>query len=179
MDLKVIESGGNGGDVVKTAKDLVVIEGFENMPYLAMFGGNLESSTPRGRLEGQQLFDFWGNNLVFPNNQSIQFNSETERALNNTALTSSGRVIIEQAVKADLKFMTDFVKVAVAVSIPTNDKVVIGVKLVQPDNLQSRQFVYIWDATRNELDLPYVPSTGAAPAPGGEGFDYTLDFSFI
>lgn len=178
MDLKIIESGGNGGDVVKTAKDLVVIEGFESMPYLAMFGGNVESSTLRGRLAGQQLFDYWGNDLLFPNNQSVQFNSETERALNNTALTSSGRVVIEQAVKADLKFMTEFVKVAVAVSIPTNDKVVIGVKLVQPDNQQSRQFIYIWDATRNELDLPYIPS-GGSPPPEEGGFDYTLDFSFI
>jgi hypothetical protein len=33
MDLKVIEEG-NGGELVKTAKDLVVISGLQNMVYL-------------------------------------------------------------------------------------------------------------------------------------------------
>jgi hypothetical protein len=178
MDLKVIESAGNGGDLVKTLKDVQVIEGFESMPYLAMFGGNVEASTQRTRLPSEQLFDFWGNNLLFPNDQSIQFNSETERTLNTTALTSSGRSIIEAAVKRDLAFMKAFCEVAVAVSIIDSNRVVIGVRLQEPNNQQSREFIYIWDATRNELNLPYVPS-GARPAPLEVGFDYNLDFTFI
>lgn len=177
MDLKVIENAGNGGDIVKTQKDVQVIEGFENMPYLAMFGGNLAASTKRTRLPSEQLFDFWGNALLFPNDESLQFNSETERTLNNTALTSSGRAIIEAAVKRDLTFMKAFCEVAVAVSIVGVDRLVIGIRLQEPGNQQSRDFIYIWDAMRNELNLPYVPS-GAKPVTA-DGFDYILDFTFI
>ena len=178
MDLRVIENAGNGGDLVKTQKDIQVIEGFENMPYLAMFGGNLDASTQRTVLPSEQQFDFWGNTILFPNGQSIQFNSETERTLNTTALTSSGRSIIEAAVKRDLTFMKAFCEVSVAVSIIDSNRVVIGVRLLEPGNQQSRDFIYIWDATRNELNLPYAPS-GAKPSPSDPGFDYILDFNLI
>src|SRR5687768_10027209 len=147
MDLQLIEDNGNGGDLVKNPKDLSVIEGFQNMPYLAMFGGCVEASTGK-RLASEQAFDWLGNSLLFANESGLQMNSETERALNNTPLTSSGRAIIENAVKTDLKFMKEFCRVGVSVTIPQTDKVVIGIRLIEPDNLQQRDFIYIWDATR-------------------------------
>lgn len=150
MDLKVIESG-NGGDLVKNPKDLAVISGLENMVYLGMFGGNPEQSTPTRRLPSEQAFDWWGNSLFFPNDTSRQFNSETERTLNNVALTSSGRRQIEEAVIKDLEFMQPFATVTVSVTIPERDKVNISVTLQEPQNLQEKKFVYIWDATKNEL----------------------------
>ena len=58
MDLKLIETG-NGGDLVKNSKDLEVIFGFQNMPYLALFGGNPGFSTPTQRPENSQAFDWW------------------------------------------------------------------------------------------------------------------------
>lgn len=150
MDLEVIETG-NGGDLVKKPKDLSVIYGFENMIYLAMFGGNVEASTPTQRLESEQAFDCWMNTLLMPNDLSIQFNSETERTLKQVALNSFGRTLIEQAVKKDLDFMSEFAIVKVVVIIPATDKVLIGIQLTQPDNLQQKVFIYIWDATRMEL----------------------------
>ena len=80
MDLRVIETK-NGGDLVSKKRDLSVIEGFENMPYLALFGGCTEQSTPLLRVKSEQAFDWWGNNLFFPNDQSKQLNSITERIL--------------------------------------------------------------------------------------------------
>lgn len=150
MDLKLIERG-NGGDLFKSKKDLCVIDGLENMVYLALFGGNREASTPITRLESEQAFDWWGNSLLFPDDPGLQFNSLTERTLHNVALTSAGRVQIESAVKQDLEFMRPFARVGVAVSIPETDKVVIGVQLQEPDNLDQRQFLFVWDATRAEL----------------------------
>lgn len=176
MDLLLVEEG-DGGDLVKTRNDLQVIEGLQNMAYLAMFGGNVAASSTNKRLATEQDFSWWGNLLTFPNNQDLQFNSETERALMNTPLTSSGRTIIEQAVKTDLKFMKDFCRVSLAVSIVATDKIVIGIRLQQPDNLQERQFIYIWDATRSELTM----SSGGSGVAGGPNqfFEYTLDFQFI
>jgi hypothetical protein len=178
MDLRFLETN-NGGDFVKTAKDLVVIYGWENMPYLAMFGGNVEASTPTERLVSEQAFDWWGNELLMPNEPSIQFNSETERVLNTTPLTSAGRIKIQQAVINDLRFMKEFAKVAVAVSIISDDRVLIGVQIQEPDNVQKREFIFLWDATRGEIDTINNGSSSPQPQPSQNGFDYILDFAFI
>lgn len=152
MDLKVIETL-NGGDLVKTSKDLQVIYGFESMPYLAMFGGNVEENTPDLRISNRQYFDWWGNNLLFPKDPSVQFNSETERTLNSVALTSQGRVDIEEAVRKDLDFFRDVAEVKVEVNILSDDRVSIGIKIIQ------QIFVYIWDATNKELtDAEFIVS---------------------
>jgi len=169
MDLALIETG-NGGDLVNVGSDLRVFYGFENMPYLAMFGGNEEQSTPSQRLATQQAFDWWGNNLFMPNNQDIQFNSETERALNIIPLTSAGRILIESAIKTDLQVMAPFVNVTVETAITATDRLEIAITLQKPNNLQSTQFIYIWDATIKEL-TPVVIAPGRAPSR-------IFDFSF-
>lgn len=173
MDLALIENRGNGGDFVRKTKDLLVIEGFQNMPYLALFGGNKAASTPVKRIITEQAFDWFGNSL-FIQLPAAQMNSETERVLDNVALTSSGRVIIENSVKKDLAFMETFAVVTVVVTIPTVDKVRISITLRKPDNLQSKEFVYIWDQTKKELLDPYNPNN--TPDPVESGFDYFLDF---
>lgn len=156
-DLKLIETG-NGGDLELLGRDLAVVQGFGNMPYLAMFGGNVEASTPRTRVPGEQAFDFWGNSLFHPNNTAVQFNSLTERRLMEVALNSSGRLQIEQAVKRDLAFMKPFAEVTVSVEITGPDRVRISILLKEPGNLQEKQFIYIWDGTRLDLE-------GSTPAP--------------
>ena len=177
MDLKVIESL-NGGELVKTSKDLTVIEGIQNMVYLALFGGNVLASTTNKRLETEQDFSWWGNPVLHPNEPDLQFNSITERNLINIPLTSSGRSQIESGVKQDLAFMKSFARVAVVVSIVDHDKVLIGVKIQQPDNLDNQQFIYIWDATKKELSLPETKG-GSVTVVTDEGiFDFTFDFSF-
>ena len=177
MDLILIETG-DGGDFVKTKNDFVGIEGFENMVYLALFGGNIQASTPTQRLQSQQAFDWWGNSLLMPNDQGIQFNSETERVLMKTPLNSSGRLLIEDAVRNDLKFMKEFARVSVAVSIISDNRVVIGVQAQEPDNVQRREFIFLWDATRLELDID-MSQQSVNGAASGNGFDYILDFVLL
>ena len=150
MDLKVIEIG-NGGDLIYEGKDLSVIEGFGNMPYLAMFGGNVEQDTPSVRLAEEQAFDWWGNSLLMNNDKSIQFNSLTERTLQNTALNSAGRLQIIQAVQKDLEFMKPFAQVSVDVYIISNDRVKILITLTEPQNQQEKKYIYICDGTLKDL----------------------------
>lgn len=90
MDIEIIETG-NGGDYVMTGAVRHTVSGYENMPYLAMFGGT----------------DFWANDLLFANIPGGQVASKTEAALKSNALSSSGRVAIEQAIKEDLQFLID------------------------------------------------------------------------
>lgn len=147
MDLQLIESL-NGGDLVKTPKDLKVIYGLQNMPYLGLFGGNVEENTPDERIAGRQYFDWWGNNLLFPNDLSVQFNSNTERILNSVPLTSQGRVLIEEAVRSDLSFLRGIgeSEIRVAVSIVSDDRIIIAIEIGQQIS------AYIWDATLQELE---------------------------
>lgn len=149
MDLEVVETK-NGGDLVFKQRDLSVIFGFQNMVYLAMFGGNVEASTPQTRIESEQAFDWFGNSF-FPNEDSVQMNSNTERVLGQVALNSFGRSLIEKAIKKDLDFMKSFASVTVSVVIASSNRAEISIKIIRLDNQTERQFIYIWDATNSEL----------------------------
>ena len=131
MDLAIVETG-NGGDIQLLGNDLQMVFNGENNIYLGLFGGNKEQVT-RNRVSEAQSFDFWANNLFFPSNQSAQFNSTTEKTFQNTALTSSGRVLIENAMKEDLKFMTDFGKVEVSATITATDRIEVIIKWITPE----------------------------------------------
>ena len=149
MDLELIENG-DGGDLVKNSNDLSVIYGFENEVYIALFGGNVASDTPQKRNPLDQDMSFWGNNLLHPNDKSIQYNSRTERALNTIPLTSSGRALIEQAVRDDLSYLSAIGSVNVSISITGADRLEIDVTIQQPAS-SAQNFTYLWDATKQEL----------------------------
>ena len=117
MDIQLIETG-NGGDLFVKGKDYNIIFGFENMIYMALFGGNVAEDTPQKRPEAQQAYDYWGNNLFTPNDLSRQFNSQTERTLMQVAITSFGRLQIEEAIKKDLEIMSAYATVTVEVTYP-------------------------------------------------------------
>lgn len=150
-DLKIIETG-SGGDCIFTEIDLKTINGFENMPYLAMFGGNTASNTTEREI-GQQAFDFWGNTLFSKNESAKQFNSNTERVLQSVALNSAGRGEILAAVESDLFFMKEFADVKSSVVIKEKDKVLISIILKKPENLESKEYNFIWDSTLQELSF--------------------------
>lgn len=172
MDLELVETG-NGGDLIKKKKDLSVIFGFENMPYICLFGGNVLQSTPSLRLANEQAFDYWGNDLLMQNDSNIQFNSVTERTLMQVALTSSGRMEIEQAVREDIAPLKQFANVVVKVSIVATDKVIIGIRMTQPDNEQNRDFLYLWDATNRELlDRIIVPISRVSKRYFADEFEF-------
>lgn len=149
MDLKLVEKN-NGGDLSFNGKDLEVIQGWQNMPYLDLFGGNTEGSTKELK-EGEQSLDWWGNRLFFDQQPQFQANSEFERLLKNVSLSSFGRIQLEQAAKNDLKNFNNFAEITVKLSIVSVDRLSLVIEIKEPDNLQSDIFRYIWDNTKNEL----------------------------
>jgi phage gp46-like protein len=169
-DLQLIESF-DGGDLIQSGNDLSVIDGLQNMVYLALFGGNIEQST-KDYDENEERFDYWGNSLLYDNSPDIQYNSETERTLNNVSLNSKGRLFIEQSVNKDLQFIQDFANISVSVSILGVDRVQISVVLTQPTELESNEFTYIWNATEGELENQSNINTFGS----GIGLPNTLNF---
>jgi hypothetical protein len=130
MDLAITEMDGNGGDLILAGNDLAMVFGIENMPYLAMFGGNPGFVTDN-KVQEAESFDWWGNNLLMNGDQSLQFNSLVEEKLRTVALNSSGRVAIEEAVKKDLYFLKDVATVTVDVLIIAIDTIQINIRIEQ------------------------------------------------
>ena len=88
-DLLIRETG-NGGDLVLKGNDLAMVSGAENMPYLSMFGG----------------VNWWGNDLLLGEDIDLQFNSESEAAINDISLNSAGRVALENAASVSGMILT-------------------------------------------------------------------------
>lgn len=142
---------------------------------LALFGGNVDQNTPQRRIVGNQYFDYWANATLLQNESQQQFNSQTERILNQVALNSSGRERIERAVVSDLEFMREFANFTVSVSLFSVDKVKISIKITEPDNLNQTEFVYIWD----ELSGDIIGNEGSLPPePQQQSFPYNFNFNF-
>ncbi len=132
MDLGIIETG-NGGDFSMSGPNPDMVYGIENHPYLGMYGGNKESSTSSVKI-ALESFDFWGNSLLWRDNESIQMNSEFERALDKIALTSQGRNRLIDIAKKDLEFMSAYAKIEVEASITATDRLEMLIRIIQQDS---------------------------------------------
>lgn len=150
-DLTIYETG-SGGDFYLNGNDISTTDaGLFEMVYMAFFGGNPQANTTGNEIISELRDDWFGNALLLDNNKDIQFNSNVERALRNTALSSAGRIEIENAAKSDLDFLSEVANIDVDVSILSDDKISIFVSLTEPDNLQKKDFQLIWDGVRNEI----------------------------
>lgn len=150
LDVLIFENG-DGGDVNLLGNDIEMTDSIFDMVYMAMFGGNPEAVTTGNEIASEQRNDFWGNALLLPNDPEKQFNSITEKTLNEVALDSSGRVKIEDAIKIDLNFMFILAQIEVDVSIVSDNRTQMDITLQEPGNLTNKSFQFIWDGTRNEL----------------------------
>jgi hypothetical protein len=171
-DIRLFENY-DGGDFILKGNDVEFVGGFQNMPYLGMFGGNIESNT-QGAKVTEQTFDFWGNFMLNPTNQNVWFNSDTERTLNTISLSSSTRLLIEQQVKKDLKFMEQFSTVNISVSIIGVDRIRIYIQIIEPNTNQVTEFSYIWDVTQNELITQPVENQQGSGVGLDAGLEYEL-----
>ena len=155
-DLTLKETG-DGGDLTLLGNDLLLTSGIFNQIYMALFGGNPEASTTGNELITEQRQDWWGNALLSQDKPAIQQNSETEKALGNVAITSAGRLEIEEAVKSDLKFLNEVAQIGVDTSILAEDKIEISILAQEPNNEEEQAFVFSWDATKEEIIYPEMP----------------------
>lgn len=149
-DISIYENG-NGAELEVLNNDIVFVETLYNQVYIALFGGNLEASTTNNESETEQRLDWWGNTLFYSGIASKQFNSNTERVLNDVVLNSAGRLSIIRAVESDLQYLRNVVNVSVDVIIQTKNKVEIIVNFTEKENQQEQQFQLIYDNAKNEV----------------------------
>ena len=150
MDL-VLHETGNGGDLQLKGNDLDVSGSIFNQIYMALLGGNPSASTTGEELITEQRQDWWANSLVYQDLPDLQQNATLERVLNEVALDSSGRLQIEEAAKNDLKVLKDVAEISVETRITDIDRIEIIIFALEPDNIQKQEFIFIWDATKQEV----------------------------
>lgn len=129
MDILVQEQG-SGGEIIVRNNDIVMVTGFENMPYLAHFGG-----------------DAWFMNDLLTGD--ITFTGTTERLCRETPATSAGRKIIEDAMIADLSFLTEDVPgtiYSVSVAITSTNTFTSTIKI------NGQTFTYNWNPDASFLN---------------------------
>lgn len=149
-DILLAEQG-NGGEMAVLGNDLVLTEELLQMAYLALFGGNIEASTTGQELESELRYDWWANGLLYAQAPQKQFNSETERVLQNTVLNSSGRLEIKSAIENDLAFLGNVANVGVEVNIETHDRVEMYIKLTSLANQEEKVLQLLFDNAKNEV----------------------------
>lgn len=154
-DIALFESGGSG-DFSIVNDDLLMGESLYQQIYLALFGGNLEASTKQVYTDKEERFDYWGNSLIWNDVKSIQFNSETERAIQNNALNSSGRLAIIQAINLDLGYLSSIITFQVDVSINSSNKLSIIVNFTEKTNQQERTLVLLYENAKKELIIDKI-----------------------
>jgi len=149
QDILIYEAG-SGGEISVQGDDIALVEYLYNQVYLAAFGGNVEASTLGNEPAGTIREDWWGNALLFNNDPASQFNSQTELALRENALTSTGRVAIQRAFEADLQYLKSIANITTNVVILSTNKVQLSATLTKPNN-QDVTVNFIWNNASGEL----------------------------
>lgn len=157
----------DGGDAVLLGDDLQMVDQLSNQAYLALFGGNVEESTPSvvdtdNRIE---RFDFWGNALFHPDQPEFQFNSDFERSLDQIPLNTEGIQQLEQIALRDLAFLNEFGVVTVNISVQSVNRICITVQI----ELRPR----FGGLTTTLLDMDIVP-VDVEPEPVGPVFEANI-----
>lgn len=154
-DILLYETGA-GGDFAIIEDDLVMGESLYQQIFLALFGGNIEASTKINYLPTEERFDYWGNALVFKDEKTKQFNSETERTIQNNALNSLGRLRIIQAVDIDLVYLKSILDYTVDVQITGRDNLRIIINFTEKTNQQDRVLQMVYDNAKNEVIIEKI-----------------------
>jgi len=149
-DIQLFETGA-GGDFSIVSDDLLMGESLYQQIFLALFGGNIEASTKISYLSTEERFDYWGNSLIWNNEKTKQFNSETERAIQNNVLNSSGRLNIIQAVNVDLEYLKTLIVFSVDVQIMGRDNLKIIVSFSALSNQQDKVLEMVYNNAKNEV----------------------------
>lgn len=149
-DINLHESG-NGGEMAIVSNDLLIGESLFQQVYLALFGGNLEANTLGNELLTEERFDWWGNSLFFSENQNKQFNSNTEKTINNVALNSQGRLQILNAINEDLSYLNELLSYDVNVQLFEVNKIRIIINFIPKSNQENRVLQLVYDNAKNEL----------------------------
>ena len=127
QDITIYENF-DGGDLAIINNDLATNNGFSNLIYLALFGGNVN-----------QEIEWWGNSEL-----DLEFNSEFEQALKTQPLTIAGLERLEKIAISDLEELKQYGELTVVAELLGLNKLKLSVTIENTKN------VYIWDGKKTK-----------------------------
>jgi hypothetical protein len=135
-----IYEDGNGGDLWVKNNRIQYTRALYVACYLRMFGGNTTSQLPDGHIKS-----WWGNDINKPNEW---VNSNTERVLLGMTITPRNTLLLEEAVKKDLKSLEKYGTISVQILLPLLNRVTIRITI---EKSEKNSFDVVWDATSKEV----------------------------
>ena len=152
----LLRETGSGGDFAILSNDLVLSDTLYQPFYLAMVGGTLWANTKSKDLDNEERFFYWGNSLIWSTQKNKQFNSETERALQESVINSSGRLKVLQAVKNDLAYLANVINFEVQVNLLAQNKLSITITFTEKSNQQDKSLQFVFDNSKSEVLIQEV-----------------------
>lgn len=154
-DISIYESG-DGGELLILNNDLALQESLYSQVYLALFGGNVEQDTKRNFLPTEQRNDYWANALLWSEETSKQFNSQTERTLETLVLNSAGRLSLIRVIESDLSYLSELLTYSVDVEFPKLNNIRIIVKFTPKTAQEDKVLQMVYDNAKNELIIEKI-----------------------
>lgn len=176
-DITLYESG-SGGEFNLLTNDLEVTSALWNNIYLALFGGNVDSTHEDAEIDANSAdLEYWQNSTFFTETPEKKLNSLTEITLTKTTLDSKGLNALEEVVKTDLDYLSDLGELTIEVSQDGVDRIIIDILIQESETQTDLALKFIWDATLNEVitTLPVGQKVFEKPFIS-EGNDYVIDF---
>lgn len=127
----------DNGDISVESGIVEMTGGLDTAVYLSLFGGNEDDD---GRNENNK--NWWGN--LSELEESRQYRSRTQYLLRSIPATSSNLLRIEQAVKADLSWLSNE-EITVTATIPGINRVRIQIE-INAD--QTTEYILNWEAAQ-------------------------------
>lgn len=159
-DVYLFQTPDNGDIEVKDGI-VTTVGGLATAVYLSILGGNEDDDGLQ-----QNLLTWWGN--VDETEQDRKYISETQNLLRGLPAVSRNLILVEEAVKRDLKWMLDN-KVAsnidVFASIPEVGRISIDVDIIAEGNRETFNFTENWQADYEGVGFQRVESSPSVIIP--------------
>jgi hypothetical protein len=130
----------NGGEISIVAGQVAMDDGLYSSVYISMWGGNENDSG----LPVDNRFEWWGNRIETEKARVIR--SQTQNALRSLPATPGNLIRIEDAVSADLEWMTTELGALIdaTVTMPARNSVHLVISISIDGNQKDFSFAAPW-----------------------------------
>lgn len=145
----------DGGDYRVSDDGIIIDNSLFTECYLAFTGGNIEENTEAKKPIGVLNKAYWGN-IYSKNDDTQQFNSNLERVLSFTPISSGNLSVFESAAEQDLEYLVNnnFAEsIEVEAFIVGVGLLKISVTIEQPSQSETETYSFLWKESLKRFEI--------------------------